>query len=143
MMHTTRLIGEDDHLMGLHVKLAVRETESKGRGVFALAPIPAGTLIETSDIVLIPEPDMAALEDSILGNYFFRWGEGDKQGALALGYGSLYNHSYTPNARYVKDFGRGTIDFIALRDIAEGEEIKTNYNGDPDSRKGLWFSVAD
>ncbi|MFI4920484.1 MAG: SET domain-containing protein [Gammaproteobacteria bacterium] len=129
--------------MGAHVKLAVRATESKGRGVFALVRIPAGTLIETSDVVLIPEPDMEALEDSILGNYFFRWGEGDKQGALALGYGSLYNHSYNPNARYVKHFENLTIDFIALQDIAEGEEIKTNYNGDPTSRKGLWFSVID
>lgn len=131
------------HPMGAHVKLAVRATESKGRGVFALVRIPAGTLIETSDVVLIPEPDMEALEDSILGNYFFRWGEGDKQGALALGYGSLYNHSYNPNARYVKHFENLTIDFIALQDIAEGEEIKTNYNGDPTSRKGLWFSVID
>ncbi len=129
--------------MGLHVRLEVRETESKGRGVFALAAIPAGTLIETSDIVLIPEPDMEALEDSILGNYFFRWGADDKQGALALGYGSLYNHSYRPNARYMKHFESFTIDFIALRDIAAGEEIKTNYNGDPESRKGLWFSVTD
>lgn len=129
--------------MGAHVKLVVRETGAKGRGVFALANIPAGTLIETAHIVLIPEPDMAALEDSVLGNYFFRWGEADKQGAIALGCGSLYNHSYTPNARYVKHFERLTIDFIALRDIAEGEEIKTNYNGDPDSRKGLWFSVTD
>lgn len=129
--------------MGLHVRLEVRETVSKGRGVFALEPIPAGTLIETSDIVLVPEPDMETLEDSILGNYFFRWGTDDKQGALALGHGSLYNHSYRPNARYVKHFESLTIDFIALRDIAAGEEIKTNYNGDPESRKGLWFSVTD
>jgi len=45
--------------------------------------------------------------------------------ALALGYRSLYNHSFRPNARY-DDVGPLTKDFTALRDIQPGEEITVN-----------------
>jgi len=128
--------------MSIHVELEVRETASRGRGVFALAAIPAGTLIETADVIYIPQNEIGVIERSILADYYFRWGQDGWEGALALGYGSIYNHSYTPNAHYVKHFERLTIDFIALRDIAPGEEIRTNYNGDPDSKKKVWFEVS-
>ena len=32
-----------------------------------------------------------------------------------------------------------TISFFAHRDIAQGEEITTNYNGDPESQAPIWF----
>jgi uncharacterized protein len=129
--------------MSLHVPVEVRETESRGRGVFALAAIPAGTLIETADVISIPQDELEIIERCIVADYYFRWGVDEREGAIALGYGSIYNHSFTPNARYVKHFDRRTIDFIALRDIAAGEEIRTNYNGDPDSKKVMWFQVSE
>lgn len=129
--------------MTLHVAVEVRETGSRGRGVFAVTAIPAGTLIESADVIPVVHEEMRAIQDCILAEYYFRWGDEGRDGALALGYGSLYNHSYTPNARYVKHFDRLTIDFIALRDIAAGEEIRMNYNGQPDSRQKLWFEVVD
>ena len=61
--------------------------------------------------------------------------------ALALGYGSLYNHSYRPNARY-EDVGPRTKSFLAIRDIG-GEEITVNYNGKPRSRTAVWFDVVE
>ncbi|HEY1773721.1 MAG TPA: SET domain-containing protein [Gammaproteobacteria bacterium] len=129
--------------MSLHVELEVRETSARGRGVFALAAIPAGTLIESADVIVIPREEMHAIESCVLADYDFRWGTDGREGAIALGYGSIYNHSYTPNAHYVKHFERRSIDFIALRDIAAGEEIRTNYNGDPDSKKMVWFEVSE
>ena len=48
--------------MSIHVQLEVRETLSRGRGVFALAAIPAGTLIETADVIVIPRSEMDAIE---------------------------------------------------------------------------------
>ena len=62
--------------------------------------------------------------------------------ALALGYGSLYNHSFRPNARY-DDVGPQTKEFTAMRDIAPGEEITVNYNGEPTSRAAVWFEVLE
>ena len=74
------------------------------------------------------------------GPYVFEWGEGKV--ALALGFGSLYNHSYRPNARY-NDVGPQTKAFQALRDIAPGEEITVNYNGEPARRRKVWFDVVE
>ena len=128
--------------MSIHVRLEVRETAARGRGVFALAPIPAGTLIESADVIPIPRDEMHLIESCILADYDFRWGPDGREGAIALGYGSLYNHSYTPNAYYVRQLERVSIDFIALRDIAAGEEIRTNYNGEPESKKMVWFVVS-
>jgi hypothetical protein len=77
---------------------------------------------------------------SVVSDYCFAWGRGTV--ALALGYGSLYNHSYKPNARY-DDVWPQTKEFTALRDIAPGEEITVNYNGDPEDRSPVWFDVIE
>lgn len=129
--------------MTLHVAVEVRETVSRGRGVFALVPIPAGTLIETAAVIPVSRDEVGALQDSVLAEYYFRWGEDGREGAIALGYGSLYNHSFKPNTRYVKHYERLIIDFIAIRDIAVGEEIRTNYNGEPGDQTKLWFDASE
>jgi hypothetical protein len=77
---------------------------------------------------------------SVVSDYCFTWGRGTV--ALALGYGSLYNHSYRPNARY-DDVGPQTKEFTALQDIQPGEEITVNYNGEPMSREAVWFKVVE
>ena len=129
--------------MTLHVAVEVRDTATRGRGVFALAPIPAGTLIETAAVIPVSRDEVGALQDCVLAEYYFRWGKDGREGAIALGYGSLYNHSFKPNARYVKHYERLTIDFVAIRDIAVGEEIRTNYNGEPADQSKLWFDVTE
>jgi SET domain-containing protein len=56
---------------------------------------------------------------------------------LALGYGSLYNHSYDPNATTLE---RGDeLVITATRDIAKGDEIFINYMGT--ATDGVWFDV--
>jgi uncharacterized protein len=125
--------------METRVPLWIKHTANKGRGIFSSADIRAGELIETVEVIVIPHQELASLEETILGEYYYTWGEDAGDGALALGFASLYNHSYRPNARFVKDFERGVIEFFAVRDIGRDEEITINYNGDPDSRKGVWF----
>jgi SET domain-containing protein len=72
-----------------------------------------------------------------LGNYVFVWE--DNKFAVALGYGSLYNHSYEPNAKYIRK--KDKILFQAIKDIKSGEEITINYNGNPKSQDKVWFDV--
>jgi SET domain-containing protein len=43
-----------------------------------------------------------------------------------LGYGSLYNHSDEPNAEYTHE-ADDAYSFMAVRDIAAGEEITISY----------------
>lgn len=118
--------------------LYVDRTSKKGRGVFTDAPIARGTVIESCHVLTLPARDRAALRDTALYDYYFDWGVDGRELAMALGLGSLYNHSYQPNARYVKRLRRGLIEFVALRSIAAGEEILINYNGAPEDRSPLW-----
>lgn len=52
---------------------------------------------------------------------------------------SFINHSYDPNARYIKRFDKLVLDVVALRHIDKGEEIRFNYNGNTDDFSPLWF----
>jgi hypothetical protein len=118
----------------------VKNTGKYGRGIFALRNIKKGELIEEAHVIVIPISEWKLIRKSILSNYVFHWGE-DK--ALALGYGSLYNHSYTPNARYITNLENQSIDFYARADMQEGEEITVNYHGAPTDQSPLWFEVIE
>lgn len=121
--------------------IEVRVIRGKGRGVFARCLIREGDVIERVPVVVLDADELRNSEGwSGLASYCFLWDTG--RYALALGYGSLYNHSYQPNARY-DDAGRMTKVFTALRDIAPGEEITVNYNGDPDDLSPVGFEVIE
>jgi SET domain-containing protein len=121
----------------------VRRDSSKGlggRGVFASRPIVEGTVIERVPVLLIPrnqvfDPSNEARRSCRLAWYVYEWceGEEDEHVAVALGYGSLYNHSYHPNAFYRLE-SPDAIEFISLRRIEADEEITLNYNGEVDDR---------
>lgn len=119
--------------------LEVRLSPGRGRGVFAIASIRQGEVFDRAYALVIPDEQWPHIERSLLVNYCYAWGN---EGALALGAGSLYNHSYTPNARYIRRMDELVIDYVALRDIAPGDEITINYNGATDDRSPLWFEVV-
>lgn len=120
--------------------IAVKQTARKGRGVFAVSFIPQGTEFERVPVLVMPAEEVLETEATTLQQYVFEWGKGTV--ALALGFGSIYNHSYTPNARY-DDVGRMTKVFTALRDILPGEEVTINYNGDENDATPVGFDVIE
>lgn len=108
-----------------------------GRGVFATEFIKNDEIIENSPIIML-DGEAKHLKDSQLYNYYFV-SEDKESVAIALGFGSLYNHSYSPNATYIKDFDNQIIIFKAIKDIRPDEEITVNYNyGNPDDKSTLW-----
>lgn len=118
--------------------ICVKKVPGKGRGVFATKSIRKGAIIERVPVLLVPIKDfVGGLNNLTLNTYFYIWSK-DKV-AVSLGYGSLYNHSYKPNARYVH--GADTLTYRALRDIAVGEEITINYNFVPDDKTPMKFDV--
>lgn len=123
--------------------LYIEDTPNKGRGVFAGAAIKAGTLIEICPVLVLPPSDRRYLKRTELFNYYFNWGEDEKHLAIALGYGSLYNHSFTPNAYYEGNFIENKLEIYTLRDIAAHEELQFNYNGDSDDVSPLWFDPEE
>lgn len=110
-----------------------------GTGVFAAEPIEEGAVIEICPVILFSKAQLLHVRQTVLDDYYFDWGDDGEQYAFALGYGSLYNHSYTPNADYGMDFENNTIDIYALRTIQPGEEICINYNGSPEDQSRVWF----
>ena len=124
-------------------QLSIKDTVGKGRGVFTIDAIPAQALIESCEVLVVPADERARIDTTVLYNYYFGWGAERTEGAIALGCGSLYNHSYQPNARYEKDLINRRISFFALRAIAAGEEITVNYNGTPEDRQPVWFPVSE
>jgi len=117
--------------------IEVRRIPGKGRGVVAREFIPADTVIERCPVLVVKEQE---IDESILMSYVYCWGRGTV--AVALGYGSLYNHSYEPNA-YYEDVGQQTKVFTAIRDIEPGEEITINYNGEPENKTDVGFPVLE
>jgi SET domain-containing protein len=125
--------------------LEVRISDGKGRGVFALDDFADGALIESVPVILIPGAQWPHLEPTVLALYIYNFGPTaeEEHAAIALGYGSLYNHSFTPNARYIKNWAEQVIRFVAVRNIAAGEEITVNYNGEPANQTPIWFPVVE
>ena len=121
--------------------IRVGHSPGQGRGVFATRKIRRGETIEEAPIVRVPEDKVAHLDATVLGDYYFLWREDEKEAALLLGLCALCNHSYEPTARFVLQPEKLTIEFIALRDIEQDEEITANYNGDPGSREPVWFDA--
>lgn len=118
----------------------VRKAGKKGRGVFARRDIAKGAEIEKAPVIVLPSEDVFGYtRTSHLAHYVFNWKKNTF--AVALGYGSLYNHSYRPNARYyIED--KDTQVYIAIADIKKGEEITINYNGKPNSKKDVGFDAT-
>jgi uncharacterized protein len=118
--------------------LYVRTIEGKGRGVFARRLIRQGEIFERAPVIIVPAFEVSTLERTVLFNYYYSWGE---DAAIALGLGSLFNHSYKPNTLYTRKIEDRVIEYTALRDIEPDEEITVNYNGDPDDLDPVWFAV--
>lgn len=107
--------------------------------MFALRAFGADDIIERAHVVVIPAEQILHLEPTVLDSYCYRWGEQDQELAIVLGTGSLYNHSFAPNARYQRRTGELVMEFVATRAIESGDEILINYNGQVDDLTPIVF----
>ncbi|KAH9949884.1 hypothetical protein B0H21DRAFT_72779 [Amylocystis lapponica] len=114
----------------------IRHSEGKGRGVFASRDMDAHVVIEISPVLLFTSAEYEAHgKHTILDHYTFVWRDG--RFALALGLGSLFNHSEAPNVSYSLDPTTESIRYMTTRRISEGEELCIFYG------HTLWFQSAD
>jgi uncharacterized protein len=121
--------------------LIFANTGERGRGVFTSENIAEDTVIEISPVIVMPAEDRRLLDKTLLHDYIFEWGHEKKQCCVALGYVSLYNHSYKSNCEYVMDYDSEMISIKTMRFIKSGEELFINYNGDWNNAKTVWFDV--
>lgn len=119
--------------------LYIAHSEGKGRGVFTSQSIEKGEIIEICPVLVIPKTELPIIHKTVLHDYYFLWGDHLEECAIALGFGSIYNHKLHPNANFILDIENLTIDIEAVIDISEGEEITLNYHGEPGNTDKLWF----
>ena len=111
-------------------KIYADKSPIHGWGVFAKEDIMEGEVFEECPILTLPITKGESTP--LLIDYRFNWPQGTEweEQVLALGYGSLYNHSDNPNAFWISDLENKTFKFISSRLIEKGEEIYTYYGGD-------------
>jgi len=88
----------------LHPDIIVAKTKNKGRGILANKNIAANTVLEIAPVIVMPKVDRRLLDQTLLHDYIFEWGDNKKQCCMALGYVALYNHAYQSNCEYEMNF---------------------------------------
>jgi uncharacterized protein len=99
-----------------------------GLGVFATAPIARGELTLTERVVVVPAAEVTT-PSVFFDEYIFEWGDDDAAAAVPIGISMLINHGPEGTANLTWRENGEFIEWTALRDIAEGEELLHNYNG--------------
>lgn len=112
-----------------------------GRGVFTTENIEKDTIVEVSPVIVMSIEERKLLDQTLLHDYIFEWGNKKEQCCMALGYVPVYNHSYKSNCEYEMDFDGQNITVKTVRFIKAGEELFINYNGEWNNTKPLWFDA--
>ena len=121
--------------------LYIAPTSNMGRGVFTREPLEKDTIIEISPVIVMSKDERKLLDQTLLHDYIFEWGEKSQQCCMALGYLAVYNHSYKSNCEYEMNFDEQMITIKTMRFIKAGEELFINYNGDWNNTKKVWFEA--
>lgn len=108
------------------MKLTIKKDSKKGRGVYATKSFRKGELVEECELIFLKLIDVP----ESLECYVFEYTKSTV--ALALGNGSLFNHSENPNAQFSFNKHNQILKFHALRPIQAGEEITVDYGYDHD-----------
>jgi hypothetical protein len=121
--------------------LFIAPTRDMGRGVFTSQSLEADSIVEISPVIAMGSKDRELLDQTLLHDYIFEWGNDKLQCCMALGYVPIYNHSYASNCEYEMDYAHEIITIKTVRFIKAGEELFINYNGNWDDDKPLWFDA--
>ncbi len=121
--------------------LTIAPSPNRGRGVYSTETIASGTIIEIAPVIVADNIQRTKLEETLLYDYIFEWGEDHKSAAIGLGYVSIYNHATEPNCSYDMDYEQETITIKTIKHIDIGQELFINYNAEGAEEKPVWFEM--
>lgn len=112
------------------LKLEIGLAPGKGWGVFATSPIFKGEIIEECPVLEIPRKAYQCVPDLFI-DYAFNSLIQNEIPVLLFGFGDVYNHSNTPNAKWdLHPQNNRVFRFTAIQDIKPGEEVCTHYGNE-------------
>jgi SET domain-containing protein len=121
--------------------IEVKNSKGKRRGVFAKKSFQKQEIVEICPTIPLTPRERKRCQSTVLDDYIYPW-RSTRSACVVLGYGSIYNHSFEPNADWKQNFKRQTMVYRAVKKIKKGEEITVNYNGEPDDQTPIgWFEV--
>lgn len=113
--------------------IKIKEYKKMGRGVMTTQGIKKHQVVMKVDTIVIPKHQAKHVHNTILDNYVYDSGDG--LSLVALGLGSLFNHSSSPSIGYVVkrlNNGRYIIIYKALRNIKANEQLFIDYGYNPE-----------
>jgi SET domain-containing protein len=135
-------------IKGHSPKVEARLSPVHGYGVFAKEDINEGEFIEECRLLKMTwrahYPTDPTLKDYVWANKECTCIECRKHGAfqyLALGLGSIYNHSDTPNTNTRQNFKTGIMIIQAKQAITKGEEIFVSYGDKYFLIRDFWKNI--
>lgn len=121
------------------MKFKIIEYPGMGRGLVATQDIRQNTVIHIADLLELNKKDSKLVQKTKLTNYVYDLGYG--KSAIALGFGSLFNHSENENVDFklvkIKSKNsptRTVIVYTTNRLIQEGDQLFINYGYDPNGQ---------
>jgi len=123
----------NDIVYNVSSKLEVRKSSTHGVGVFCKDKIQKGETVEICRMLKL-DWKMKYHHDRVIRDYCWirncNCNDCNIHGQnmyLAMGFGSLYNHSDSPNMDTKTDYNNFVMYITANKDIQEGEEIFISY----------------
>lgn len=108
-----------------HYPTYVKKVKGKGWGAFCAQRLRKGESFHVSPLLVLSGREAKLMSESALEPYWYEFGA--KGRAIALGLGSILNHSDKPNCSYRFSKSKRTLTFYALRDIPAHEELTHDY----------------
>lgn len=106
----------------IYPSLYIFESQHGGYGVFTYSFIPANTLIEIAHCIPISQDEREGLKTMLRYDYT----HDDDISYVALGFGSIYNHSDDYNVDWVTQ-DDNKIVYTTNRDVHQNEELLISY----------------
>lgn len=125
----------------MKLDIEVKKIAGKGRAIFASRDFKVGEIIESCPVIKLTPTERKHCEKTLLNHYMYPW-KSTRSASVVLGYGSVINHSFDPNADWKQNFKTDCMVYKAIKPIKKGEEITVNYNGEPDDQTPIdWFDL--
>lgn len=113
---------------GSKLRISESTIPGAGRGVFAVAALQGGELLEECHYAPLVETNFKALDVTVQDYVFTIL---PHTSCIVFGHAMVYNNSAEPNVGWEIDLVERVFRFRALRDVAEGSELFINYRQIP------------